>query len=70
MGSEGSKIRRSKSTIGKKSEVTRTTQHIIPPKTKPTDSISCTDNLLNVGKYHCIIRNLQMHDRSVNLKIF
>ncbi|VDK88115.1 unnamed protein product [Litomosoides sigmodontis] len=48
MGGESSKIRHSKSSGIKKSAVSETTQHIIPSRTKHTDSISCTDNLLNV----------------------
>ncbi|CAG9540250.1 unnamed protein product [Cercopithifilaria johnstoni] len=48
MGGEGSKIRRSKSREAKKSVVNQTTQHITPLKIKPSNSISCSDNLLNV----------------------
>lgn len=51
MGGEASKIRRSKPTATKKSATNRSAQHIISSAIKATESISCTDNLLNVGKY-------------------
>lgn len=50
MGGEASKVRHLKSTSTKKLAVSPTPQHILPPAIKVANSVSCNDNLLNVGK--------------------
>ncbi|VDN03491.1 unnamed protein product [Thelazia callipaeda] len=55
MGSEGSKIRQTKSTTKKKLSANASPKHIIPPTIKVINSVSCNDNLLNVAMFNSMI---------------